>query len=729
MDGRPFSVRAMLALSAAVGAFGTAGAAHAQQPADQPTADIIVTAQKRSENLQDVPISISVVSAKQLTSSGASQITDFGPYVAGLQVDSAGTPGQATISLRGVAPIGPSATVGTYLDDAPVGSSTLFARAAGFSLDLLPYDIQRVEILRGPQGTLYGASSIGGLIKYVTVAPSLTDLSVKAGGEVFGIRHGGHAGYAGQAMINAPIVTDTLGIVASYAYRKAPGYVDSAVTGKRDQNDYVQQGGRGGLLWQASDAFKLRLTALWQKVDADGTANVAEDIETGQRLGDGMSNNNYVDEPFRKSIQYYAATLDYDLGFADLTSVTTYSRTKTSVTNDATAIFGAALPFPALTPLTVTLGLKRWTQEVRLASPTGGRFEWLLGGFYTSEKSGNGQLLNALLPDGTSIPGLDPLATASIPSRYREYALFGNATYKFSDRFDITGGLCWAHNRQKFRQLIGGAIVPPADMSGKSSESVLTYSVSPRFHVNDDVMIYARVASGFRPGGPNAPLANLIVAAVKSDRLTNYEIGVKAALLDRRLLLDVAAFYMDWKDIQMTVDLNGFTGLANAGKARSQGIEASLTWQPFDGLRLGVNGAYTDAKLTDDTPASVGGKDGDRLPRIPKWSGSLTADYSFAVDDQATMQLGAGLRHTGRRISELESRPTAIYAKAYTALDLNAALTIDERWTLKLYARNVTDSHGEITRDIRVNALGQPSFIQLTPVQPRTIGLGVDISF
>lgn len=730
----------MLAATTALCLLTSAGTAWGQQSTDAAELEasdvIVVTAQKRSENLQDVPISISVVGGERLQETGASQLTDFGAYVPGLQVDSSGTPGQSTISLRGIAPIGPSATVGTYVDDAPVGSSSLYARASAFALDLLPYDIERIEVLRGPQGTLYGASSIGGLLKYVTVTPSLTDFSGKAGAEVFGIRRAGGAGYAGQAMVNVPLVTDRLGLTASYAYRKTPGYVDSVVTGKRGQNDYRQQGARIALLWQASDDFSVALSGLWQEIESEGNGSVVEDIVTGKRIGNGFSNNNYLDEPFTKSLYYFAGTLKNDFGFATLSSTTTYSRVKTSQTSDVSRIFGVLFPLfgqpaPGLAPFNITLDLKKVTQEVRLTSPSGGRFEWLLGGFFTNEVSGNKQIVRAYDMAGRPISGLDPLAIAELPTRYREFAAFANATYKFSDRFDITAGLRWARNTQRYRQISVGAVVPTANNPGSSAENVLTYSVSPRFHLTDDTMLYARVASGYRPGGPNATLPG-VAPTVASDSLTNYEIGLKTILFDRTLTLDLAAFYMDWKDLQMTVDFNGVSGLANAGSARSQGFEATIGWRPVRGLQLGINGAFTDAKLTSDTPVAVGGLSGDRLPRIPKWSGSLTAEYSFAIGGDAQAKLGGGLRHTGQRVSSFEGVPVVtnpVLADAYTALDFNAGITFGERWSLRLYARNLTDTDAAITRDVQTDGLGRRAFIRTTPLQPRTIGLALDLSF
>ncbi len=209
--------------------------------------------------------------------------------------------------------------------------------------------------------------------------------------------------------------------------------------------------------------------------------------------------------------------------------------------------------------------------------------------------------------------------------------------------------------------------------------------------------------------------------------MTNYEAGVKSSLLDRTLTVDLAAFYMDWQDIQLSVNFpSGLSGFANAGSAVSQGFEGTIAWEPVHGLSFGLNGAYTDSKLSSDTPPSVGGMDGDRLPRIPKWSGSITADYAFNLNDKVEARIGGALRHTGKRYSEVTSSPTSIAAGAYTALDLNAGVTFDRKWTLRAYARNVTDTDGVVTRDVSRTNVG---FIDTVPLQPRTLGLAIDVSF
>lgn len=730
-------VRVLLAITSAAGALATATPAPAQEAESDPVADpneIVVTAQKREQNLQDVPISISVVDGDAMKAQGAASLTDYAGYVPGLQVATSGTPGQTTITLRGVAPLTASQTVGIYLDDAPVGSSAIYNRAGQFSLDLLPYDIERVEVLRGPQGTLYGASSIGGLLKYVTVTPSTTAFSVRGGVEAFGINGAGDLGWAGQTMFNAPLVEGKLGVTGSFAWRKTPGFVNSVNNAALDdQNDYEQIGGRVALLWQASERFSARLTAIYQDLDSDGNGLYAADLN-GRRLGDGHSYNNYVPEAFKTELQYYAAMLDYDFGGVTATSTTTHSTTHATQLQDASYAFGVLFPLltggaidPGVTPFEISLGLRKWTQEVRLASASGGAFEWLVGGFYTDEKSSNSQIVRSYDMAGNVIAPLDPLAIVGLPATYKEYAVFGNATLRFGERFELTGGVRWARNEQTFRQISSGAIVPQADDPGESQEDVVTWSVSPQFHLNDDAMLYGRVATGYRPGGPNVIVPN-VPPSVDSDTLTNYEVGFKADLAGRAVTIDIAAFYMDWQDIQVTRAFGGVSGQANGGKATSKGIEGTLAFRPAAGLTLGLTAAYTDAKLSEDVP-EISGADGDELPGVPKFTGSARLDYHTDFGGSLTGDFGIGVRHASSRLSLVESDPLTARAKPYTAVDLNAALNIGEHWTLRAYARNLLDDDGEIARSTLTDGLNQPSFLSITPLQPRTIGVAFDLSF
>jgi iron complex outermembrane recepter protein len=691
--------------------------------------EVIVTAQKRSEDVQSVPLSVSVVNQAVLDNLHATQMADYAGYVPGLQLQTNGTPAQGTISLRGISPLGSGDTVSTYIDDTPVGSSSLYGGAAGIVLDLLPYDFDNFEVLRGPQGTLYGASALGGLIKYASRAPDLNDYSVMVGADIFSLDHAGNPGGGGHFRASVPLIPGQLGMSVSFAREDTPGFIDNSVSGAREENSYRQEAYRVALLWEPIDVLSVSLSAIKQNIHSDDDANVAVNPLTLSPFGGRYQNNNYVPQPFIQQLDYFTGTVNWDLGWADLKSASSYSQTTTDNIEDATLVYGGLIP-PAggISAFDSHLSLYKTTEELRLTSKSGDRIEWLVGGFYTRENSINAQTATAQNLDGTPISGLNPLAIVGLPSTYEEYAAFGDFTYKFNASFDATAGLRWAHNNQTFTQITGGAVEAPSDVPGTSSEGVVTYSVSPRWHITSDTMAYVRVASGYQPGGPNLALPG-VPPTVGSSTLTNYELGVKTFLDQRRLVVDLSAFYIDWKKIQVSATNGVNTFIVNGGTASSAGFELSTQYMPIEGLRFGLNAAYTDAKLTEDIP-SIGGLSGDELPYSPRWSGSLTADDVFARWGTGwAARAGAGLRFDGARESTVNHSPLAVPIKAYEAVDLNADVSNDH-WTLRLFVKNLTNKYVFVTETPLTNAAtGTVDQITAVPMQPREIGVGFDVKY
>jgi iron complex outermembrane receptor protein len=348
----------------------------------------------------------------------------------------------------------------------------------------------------------------------------------------------------------------------------------------------------------------------------------------------------------------------------------------------------------------------------------------MVGFFYTDEDNSHDQIVNTFDASGEVLEAFDPFAIVALPNKYKEYALFGNATYKFNQRFHLTGGLRWARNEQTFNQvtqipLIGLDIGGP----GESEESNLTFSISPQYNITRDAMVYARIASGYRPGGPNVALPGF-PSTVDSETVTSYEAGVKARFLNRMVSIDAAVFMLDWNDLQVGQEFaNGISGLVNAGTAQSKGFEAALLVYPGLWLTLGANFAYADATCTQTTPNC---SDGDRLPGIPKASGAVTINYDFPLSDRVDGHFGSAFRFVGDRISAVESDPLSIPVDGYTSFDLNASVTFDRKWTLRAYARNLLDIEGRITSN---SATTNPGFISTVPLQPRTIGLAAEVSF
>jgi iron complex outermembrane recepter protein len=487
-------------------------------------------------------------------------------------------------------------------------------------------------------------------------------------------------------------------------------------------------------LWQATEALSVRLSGMRQKTDAENNAAMGLDPVTLAAFGD-LRNAHVLPEPFSKDLRYYSGVVNWSLGWADFVSSSSYEETETHQRQDVSRQFGSLLGLftegavpDGLVPFTLALSFEKFTQEMRLASPTGGRWEWLVGAVYTDEDSFNGQTLGALNADVTPVAGLDPLADGTLLTTYKEYAGFGDVTYRFTDRFDVTAGLRWAKNEQTFRQLSTGPLIGDTDVPGDSSENVVTYMLSPRFHVTADTMLYARVASGYRPGGPNLGLPG-VPPQVEADTLTNYELGLKTELAQRRGLLDLSVFYIDWTDIQITASAGGINYLTNGGKAESRGVELTTVFTPVDGMRLGFNAAYIDATLSEDAPSLLG-QSGDRLPGVPQWNASLTADYEFGLGSSNwSGRVGGGYRYISNRYTFVESDPTTFRDPAYDVIDVNAKL-FDERWTLSLFVKNLLDDRDRINTSALFDAaFGDRSRVDAIVLQPRTIGMSIEARF
>ncbi|MFC5578591.1 TonB-dependent receptor [Lysobacter niabensis] len=759
-------------------ALGMAGPALAQQAAAEagdaaaPNAvtldKVVVTANKRAEDIREVATSVTVLSEQQLENINATQLSDYSSYVPGLQLQSAGTPGQTQVSMRGIGALSPGSTVGTYVDETPVGSNNLYQQATLYTLDLLPFDIERVEVLRGPQGTLYGAGSMGGLIKYTMVKPDAGKTEFRLGAGVSQSKGADDAGLNYRFGMNVPLIADSLALRASYARNDIAGYVDNLVDGSEDINDGDQTIGRVSLRWQG-DGSSVQLSAMRSEIDSDNNAAIALDPLTF-KANNGLGNFVYVDEPFKKELDYYSLTVDWDFGFADFVSATSYSDTSTLFTQDLTLLYGPLLEdagLPGSSYLRQNLDMDQFTQEFRLQSKTGERFEWLLGTFYDKEDGDNHQFIPLNQLDGTPLPPpfgalFGVLGTVSIPSTYEETAVFGNASYKFNDWFKLGAGVRFARNDQDFVQTSSGPLIRNGTFPNSTSEDVFTWSVTPQFQINPDTMVYAKAASGYQPGGPNV-VAPGLPPSVDSSMLTSYELGLKTGFDDNRVLLDLVAYQIDWEDIQVASQVNGVSGLVNGGEATSRGLEASVQWRPVDGLTLGLNGAYNDAEIDEDFPtitvfqpipglgtirADVNtGLKGDRMPYVPDLTWSLTADYYLPLNNGWGANFGGGWRWVDDRTNGTTNR-TVIYLvdppvgevqrevveplviDSYGALDLYAAFS-NEHWSVRAYMKNVTDERGYSSMNDITDQVGDNGthHIRAVPIQPRMFGLELDYRF
>jgi outer membrane receptor protein involved in Fe transport len=725
---------------------------------------VVVTAEKRSVNIQQVPASVSAIKGDKLLDLGLKSLDDYSKYVPGLLIQSGGTPGQTNITLRGVAPFGPGATVGTYINDTPLGSSNNWARATIFALDLMPYDVDRVEVLRGPQGTLYGAGSMGGLLKYVFKEADPGRYTAQAGAEVESVKNSGKLGYGVRAAINAPIVEDKLAFRASFYDQERQGYTDNVARNQQGIDDGRQYGARFAVTFRPNEAVRINLNAMYAGTDFDDSAFVRLDnpvahsdpggavFYTGTPVLGDLSQSFFNPNTFNKKTVYYAGTLNWDLNWATFTSATSWSHETTDQSQDATDTYGAYTQLFGLAPgkgrFDLALDMKKFTQEFRLASPSGGKVEWLLGAFYTSEDVDNQQFAYVNDENNRPIttPGVAPyfnpiFAYAQVPSVYKEYAVFGDVTWNLSSKFDVTGGIRYAHNKQDFSQISDGLILGGyKNQPGNSAEGVVTWQANARYHFTDDVMAYARVATGYRAGGPNVVILNS-KPSVKSDKLISYEAGVKSTFWDGRALLNVTAFDIQWSGMQIGVSnpACGCSYLDNGGDAYSRGLEIEGNLVPVAGLTLGYNLTYTKAQLTSNIPGAPPFiLNTYQLPDVPKWTGAVTADYNWPLNGDWTASFGGGIHFVGEEISGPVTDP--IYSPnaknpSYATGDLHAGID-NGKLNIGVFVHNVTDERVYLNQALQTDPLhvhpdGSPivQFLYAVPIQPRTIGISIDAKF
>lgn len=697
--------------------------------------EVIVTAQKRTERLQDVPVPLSAISADTLVNNNLLRVEDYYSSLPGLNLTPS-TQSATILSIRGITTGGATnPTVGVVVDDVPYGASTGFG--GGFVVpDIDPGDLARIELLRGPQGTLYGASSMGGLLKFVTADPSTNEFSGRVQAGASDVYNGAQAGYNVRGSVNVPL-TDSVAMRASAFTRIDPGYIDNPVDHVDGVNKADVSGGHLALLWRASDAFSLKLSALYQKATSNGSDDV--DVPTAgfpstENLA-GLEQNYLRDiGGYDRTVQAYSATLSTKLGPVDVTSVTGYNISDYTDSLDYSYAYGGVFQtyFGGSGAPIFTQGRdNKFTQEIRLTLPLGPRVDWLVGGFYTHEDSKFQESVYATNPDSGAIVATPLLA--SVPTVYRESAAFTDLTLHFTDRFDIQLGGRESEISQSFAQVESGpfvpgspAIVPETD----TTASAFTYLFTPRYKISSDLMVYARLASGYRAGGANATVGGGAPPTYSPDKTQDYDLGFKGDFLDHRLALDVSTYYIAWKDIQVQL-LNpnppGQTYTINGSRAKSEGFEFSVNSNPVAGLNLAGWVVFDDAELTEPFPAnsSAYGVAGDRLPTGSRFSANASVDETFPLWRSMTGVAGASVSYIGERegVFGTPAAPERQTYPAYARTDLHAGIKY-ESWQTNLFVTNLADKRGELT-----GGIGTFPPFAFTYIQPRTIGLMVQKEF
>lgn len=755
----------------------TSAPAAGQETADAGAAvdnDIIVTAQRREQTLAEVPQSIAVVGGESLERQQSASFLDFAQLVPGFTVTQT-NPGESRLILRGVNTGSVGSTVAVYVDDVPFGASGSLSNGGVLAGDFDTFDVARVEVLRGPQGTLYGSNALGGVLKYITASPEIGEFSARGQAGIEDTKGGG-TGYLANGVVNVPL-GPTLAFRASGFYRDNPGYVDSVGLNLRGVDDNKSYGGRASLLFQPTETLSVRLFALAQNIRVDSPSSFAADprsLRPVNPLTGGLSGGQrlrYQRTRERNDLDYrlYSGTVDWDLGFAGLTSVTSYAKQDQVQLSDLTAnalrattnaIYAPTAPNSVGLAGDVTIGVEKFTQELRLASPDSDRFEWLIGAYYTKEDTALSQrFFPFTLATGAPIPpagSFGPLTfqqfiTAQINADYEEIAAFGSFTLHLGDRFEITAGGRYSHNEQSSSQQVV-QLGQGAPQLGESSENVFTWSVAPRLELSDQTSVYVRVAKGYRPGGPNFVPAGApanFPTEFDADTIVSYEAGIRSTTVDGSFSIDASVFQLDWDDVQVLSTVQTAAGPVgvngNGRRARSRGFEGTATLRPVRGLSFVAGVAYTDAKLLDDTVSRNGGLNlsgglaGDRLPYTPQFSGSLSADYEWGMGNDVKAYAGASLRLLGDQTAGFNAAYRATFGDviridSYSVVDLRAGVEFGNL-SLSVYARNLTNSYGVVSAgDFPVTVApgiggSGAQLLNAATIRPRTLGATVGFRF
>ena len=747
--------------------------------------EIIVTATKRSESMQSVPLSISAVSGVELRERGLTEFFDYAVTIPNLSFGAAtdGILSNRSISLRGIEGTN---TTGFYIDDTPISET----------IDPRILDLERIEVLRGPSGTLYGARSLGGTIRQITRRPDFESSGGWVRAEVSGTSDSGDTNSLLAGSFNVPISSNAA-LLVSGLYENRGGVFDrrigtipdhlgapatlsgAGVTEVEDVDSQSVAALQAQALFQPTERLSVSARVIYQKTELDGFPLADTDPDNFDQNRDFD-----VAEGGEDEWSLYALNLNYESDLGDFSSATSWFERETFETEDSSSFinFLQALPsaaggfglFPVIgvkpvtSPIFQAYNFETLVQEFRFASSLDGPANFVVGAFYQSTDDDESYIprnfargLNdnfAALQQTLGIPG--PLAgiwpfgdlvfTSYTPSEVEESGVFGEVTVAVNERINLVAGSRWFDTKVSFTDRQAGLAtgVPLAEdqplssitaETGEQNEDGFIFKAALEYQPRENLFFYGSVAEGFRLGGANTIIPDALgcskdladlgfegydTSSYQSDDLISYELGMKADL-NASVRLNAAVFLIDFDRIQQRVQLAcGFQFRGNFGAARSQGVELELTARPSANLQLALSLGYTDAQFTE-TVAGIN-KDGDPLQFVPEWNAALVVDQVwpqalFGMD----LFLRGDLSYVDSSISRVNGDPRP--RKAYEQLGLRIGLE-GQRYRAALFARNLTNNIANLgdNRSIAAETPGRPRWVVS---RPRTIGLEVGASF
>jgi outer membrane receptor protein involved in Fe transport len=711
--------------------------------------EIIVTATRRSERLQDVPLSITAFSQDDLTAKGIVGYEGLGRETPGVVLNRP-TANFNNFTARGIATNGYGAnlqsTVAVYIDELPIstiGNTTV--------LDPNLFDVERIEFLRGPQGTLFGSGSLSGALRILTKSPDLTAFDAAAMVDT-GLTDSDALRQRYNGMVNVPLVDDKLALRVVGFYRDEEGYLENIGTGVENSNTLVDWGGRAILLWKPTDALSVRLLASYED------SNPKDSSLTDPALGKRKRNSDRPDL-FVGELTNFNATIEYQFDGARLTSSSTYSTFDQKFFVDLAGAFGGAIAFG----LDAYGYQDTFVEELRVASdPGGGRFDWVIGGFLLDRRHDVDYFYRSS-PGFLAAHGITGLPDEYYQRQYNhaishEIAGFGELTYHISDRVWLTGGLRYGgvdartyvesgYNSAYLAYALGGisgplAMVPVAPSVGVKAEGHRpSYKLSASFQPTPAMTTYVTVSTGFRAPVVNAFAGRTSVAdpndlvipnGADTDKIQNYELGAKGTWLDGRLTTNLAAYVIDWSDIQVQANRvsDSVQFATNIGEARSKGFEFEIAAIPFTGLQLGLNGSFNRAHVTKLSPeeAAISGAVPDARLAAPKFQGAAYLNYGFDISAETRAFFSAAFQHVDSYPGSFprvpgkpnQISPTYGYTDSYNNVNLTLGASFGQL-TVTSYVENLFD-------DDSITYVHPEAFIasRFGTMRPRTVGLRIN---
>jgi len=735
--------------------------------------EIVVTALKRATNLQRTPLAISAIGAQSLANQGITDSSQLARATPNLVIRE-NSNGGSRVTIRNIYASG-EPTVGLYYDETPItGSVGVSSDAGGTTPDIRLFDVERVEVLRGPQGTLYGAGSMAGTVRLIFNKPDLYHYDGSMSGQLSTVSHG-DLGYNLQGEVNVPIAEGVLAARAVGFYEHQGGWLENSTLGLHDFNKSKSYGGRLLVRFRPVDNLTIDgMAVLQDRHGYSSSWDYQEYVNGGPKYDQSLATLT----PQRDKLQLYSGTLNWDFGFATLTAIASYSKRNLAFNFDYTPYFtgaaakatptsagclrynnipagGACDPAQlagyrdyALSQAPITAyqpqSTRTSTQEVRLANGDH-RLQWTIGGYHSYRKN----FVDSSLDTTDAVTGkmLFPHKIwyrRTVLDILEQYAAFGEVTYKLTHKLSLTAGLRYFDYKktdtgevQVGNIVVGNYPQPPITAHSSENGTVLKFNAS--YQLTRDVMLYASASQGFRPGGVNESIGlPAALGPYHSDSLWDYEIGFKTAWFDRKLIINGDIFQINWKNLQVSASANdgAFGFITNAGDVRVRGIEIESTIRPIDRLTLQASGSYTVAKLRGDEVAPPGitiigaGSDGDYVPMTPKWTLQGSAGYVFPVSDSLEVLTYADVNYMGPswtqfdRVNAYEHRLPG-YALTGLRFGLQSS---DNRWGVYAFVNNVFNVLGLTSKNGGASTGGLDA-INVVSVRPRTIGLNFRTKF